>query len=173
VVTLAAVGAVVFFGYLFLVREHHDPLLKLFRTIEKRFPKAGSVTRIYESLRHYHNHRITVLKTLAISISVHIMIGFVFWNFSQALGDSQLAMLPICVVFPLGLLVTAIPIMPAGVGTGHVAFAYLFKLIGSQRGADIFTLFALVQILSGAIGGLVYLRFRAHAPRFEAAELTS
>ena len=34
---------------------------------------------------------------------------------------------------------------PAGVGTGHAAFAYLFNLWGSQRGADIFTLAVLRQ----------------------------
>jgi uncharacterized membrane protein YbhN (UPF0104 family) len=83
---------------------------------------------------------------------------------AYALGETQLTLLPVYVVVPIGLLITAIPVLPAGVGTGHAAFLYLFGLLGSQRGADIFSLYALGQILTGAIGGLIYLRFRATEP---------
>jgi hypothetical protein len=54
--------------------------------------------------------------------------------------------------------------MPAGIGTGHLAFGYLFGLIGSQKGADIYTLFAFTQIVIGGLGGLVYLRFKTRLP---------
>lgn len=152
-----------FYAYLFLMREHWDPVLKLLRKLESISQKFGSFVRIYEALRHYHHHRWVVMKALAISALVHLSVGWAFLQFATALGAGHLPLLSVYTVFPLGLLVTAIPVAPAGVGTGHAAFLYFFNLIGSPRGADIFTLYAFAQIAFGALGGLVYLRFRAHA----------
>lgn len=174
-VIMAAVAVLSFYAYLFLVREHYDPLLKVLRTLERRISKVGSFTRIYEGLRHYHNHRLAVLKVLVLSTLIHLIIGYTFLEFGLALGEESLTLLPVFVVFPLGLLVTAIPVAPAGVGTGHAAYAYLFKLIGSVRGADIFTLFVISNLFFGGIGGLIYLKFRskdAESP-FEEAKTRS
>lgn len=159
--TIAAVIVIAFYTYLFTVQEHHDPLLKLFKIAEQKYSKLGAFTRIYEGMRHYHNHRWAVIKVLLISIVIHIMVGSCCILCARALGESQIPLLPVFVVVPLGLLVTAVPIMPAGVGTGHAAFAWLFQFLGTSRGADIFSLYALNQLLFGAIGGLVYLRFKS------------
>lgn len=161
----AAFCVVLFYGYLFLVREHHDPVLRILKMLEHRSMKFGSFVRIYEGLRHYHAHRWTVLKVLLLSLAIHMMVGWSCLQFATALGEEHLRLYPLYVVVPLGLLVTAIPVAPAGVGTGHYAFAYFFQLIGAARGADVFTLFALTNLFFGALGGLVYLRFRSHEPK--------
>lgn len=163
-IVTGAVCVLAFYGYLFLVREHHDPFLRLLRAIETKIPKGNSFTKIYEGLRHYHNHRFIVLQVLAISVFIHLMVGWTAWHFAAALGETSIPLLSLYVIVPLGLLVTAVPIAPAGVGTGHAAFLFLFGLLGSQRGADVFTLVALCNVLIGAIGGVVYLRFRSHEP---------
>jgi len=163
-VTVAAAVVIAFYGYLFLVRERHDPLLKVMGALEARFPRLGPFTRLYEALRHYHSHRVTVLKVLALSLALWCGVGWSIQQFALAMGETQLHLLPLYVIVPIGLLITAIPVLPAGVGTGHAAFLYLFSLLGSQRGADIFSIYILAQIGTGALGGLVYLRFRATAP---------
>lgn len=163
-ITTAAAIVIAFYGYLFLVREQHDPLLKILRKIRIRFPKLAIFSEVYEALRHYHSHRLVVLKVLFLSVIIHLFIGWGCLQFAHALGDSQLQVLSVYIVVPIGLLITAIPILPAGVGTGHAAFLYLFGLLGCQRGADIFSIYALVQIFVGAIGGVIYLRFRASEP---------
>ena len=137
-------------------------MLWFLKRLESRFAKVGSVTRIYLGLRHYHHHRGAVLRALALSAVVQLMVGATCCFFAKALGDAVPA-IGVYVIVPLGLLVTAVPVMPAGVGTGHAAFFYLFKLLGSSRGADVFSLYALIQIVLGAVGGLVYLRFKASA----------
>lgn len=157
---IAASCVVLFYGYLFLVKEKHDPVLSFFCFLENRFEKVASLTRIYKSLRHYHHHRIVVLKVLGISILIHLTVGFSCIQFANALGETHLSWLSIYLVVPLGLLVTAVPIGPAGVGTGNLAFMYFFKLIGSNRGADVFSLFAFFQILFSSFGGIVYFRFK-------------
>jgi glycosyltransferase 2 family protein len=163
VITAAAI-VIGFYAYLFLVREHHDPLLIALRKIELKVPKAGSFTRVYEGLREYHNHRITVLQVLVVSIIIHMLIGVACRNIAYALGEHELSLVALYVVIPLGLLVTAVPVAPAGVGTGHAAFAFLFPLIGSSQGANVYTFYALQAIIIGGIGGLVYLQFRSHEP---------
>ena len=170
-ITIAAAVVIAFYAYLFLVREKHDPLLIVFRKISARVPKLSIFSQVYEALRHYHNHRITVLKVLGISLVIHMLVGWVCLQFAAALGVTSIPLIALYVIVPLGLLVTSVPVMPAGVGTGHAAFLYLFSLLGSQRGADIFSLYALSQITIGAMGGLIYLRFRTQevAPVLAAA----
>jgi uncharacterized protein (TIRG00374 family) len=163
-IVVGAACIVAFYGYLFLVREQHDPVLKLLRAAVGKIPRAKSLAEIYVGLRHYHHHRMIVLQVLVISIVVQLLVGWSCWHFALALGETGLPLLALYVIVPLGLLVTAVPVAPAGVGTGHAAFLFLFGLLGCQRGADIFTLFALCNILVGAIGGIVYLRFRSHEP---------
>ena len=165
-VTVAAAVVIAFYAYLFLVREKHDPLLRIFGTLEKRVPKLGIFARTYEALRHYHSHRATVLQVLGISVIIHLAVGAGFLFYAYALGETQLSLLSLYIIVPIGLLITAIPVLPAGVGTGHAAFLWLFGLLGCQKGAgaNIFSIYALSQIVVGVIGGLIYLRFRGTEP---------
>lgn len=158
-VTIALACVVLFYTYLFLVTDHYDPLLKMLRLLDRKISKLKALTSIYEGVKQYHHHRLVVLKAILISAFIHLAVGFACLNFAQALGENQLDQLSVWVVVPLGMLVTAVPVAPAGVGTGNVAFYYFFHLIGSERGADIFSLYALGNIFVGALGGLVYFRF--------------
>lgn len=157
-------GVVVFFGYLFVVKEDRDPLLILFKKLEEKINAFGSIVRVYQGIRVYHTDKATVIKTLLISIAIHLFVVYAYVHFTHAIGEEHLPSLALFVIAPLGLIVTAIPIMPAGVGHGHLAFSYLFLLLGSERGADIFNLFVLYQLTLGGIGGLVYLRFKSDIP---------
>ncbi len=169
IVLAATLGIIGFFSYLFLLKEKRDPLLKIFRRCEARWERFGSITRIYQGVRHYHSHRKIVMKTLAMSLVIHLVIGYACGLYAQAIGAGEFPLSALYVVVPLGLLVTAIPIAPAGVGTGHVAFATLFSLLGSPMGADIFSLVALTNFVIGGIGGLTYLRYKSEVAVPEAA----
>ncbi len=157
---LSAGAVVLFYVYLFLVRERHDPLLKTLRWIELKIPKVQSFTKIYESIRHYHDHRWTVIQVLLISVLIHLLVGWSSFQLVKAVEEASFSLLSIYLVVPIGLLITAVPVAPAGVGTGNLAFLYLFHLIGSERGGDVYTLMALINICFGAAGGLVYLRLK-------------
>lgn len=163
-VIIAGLAVIAFYSYLFLVRESWDPILRLLQGAEKKQEKLGSLTRIYQGVRVYHAHRAVVLKTLALSILVHLCAGFACIQFAYALSETQLQPSEIYVVAPLGLLVTAVPVLPGGVGTGHAAFSFFFHMIGSSHGADIFSFFVITQLLIGSVGGLIYLRFKAQNP---------
>ncbi len=166
-VLLPGVAFLCFYVYLFLVKEHHDPLLKLAKKTEARYPKFAAFTRLYEGIRHYHNHRWTVVRGLFLSILIHFGVCVTCTLFLQALGEESFSPIAIFIGVPIGLLFTAIPLAPAGVGTGHAAFSWLLHFAGTARGADVFSLFALTQLFIGALGGLVFLRFRKSEPMVE------
>lgn len=158
---VSALCVIFFYSYLFLVKEHFDPVFKLLKYLESKLPPFSSLLRVYTSLKHYHTHRLAVVQALTVSIIIHLIVGFCCLNLAQALGDSTLTLHSVYLVVPLGLLITAVPIAPAGVGTGNVAFLYLFHLLGSEHGGDTFSLLAVLNLLNGALGGLVYLRYKS------------
>jgi uncharacterized protein (TIRG00374 family) len=149
-----------FFLYLFFVPIRLDLAHKTLRTLCKRWPLLTGLFKIYESVLHYKTRRFSVFFSLFLSIGVHSCYIFSAIQLTHALGDTNTQALAISTVVPLALIITAIPITPAGVGTGHAAFSWLFMQIGSQRGADVFNLNLLFQFALGAIGGWIYLRFK-------------
>jgi glycosyltransferase 2 family protein len=160
VLTLLSVGVVVFFAYLFLVTETKDPLLTLMLKMEKKWASLHRVKSLYLGVKNFHGHRGVVLLSIGISFLVQTLVGFSCFQFASALGESQLHQTQIYAIVPIGLLVTAIPILPGGVGTGHGAFSFLFRWMGSARGADVFSIYAFFQILMGLVSGLYYLKFK-------------
>lgn len=163
----SAAGVVAFYAYLMLVKDHYDPLLILLKKLESRFPNRrffGSLKRTQEGIRQYHHHKGLVMGSLLLSLVNHALIMTATYLVAQAMGETQIPMVAFYILAPLGYLVTAIPVMPGGVGTGHAAFLALFHLVGSERGADIFSVVLLFRVLEAAVGGLVYLKFKTKAP---------
>jgi hypothetical protein len=64
-------------------------------------------------------------------------------------------------VLPLGFMVTAIPISPAGVGVGQMAFYFLFNLyLGekSQVGPTLATIFQVLQFILSVFGAFYFVQ---------------
>lgn len=64
-------------------------------------------------------------------------------------------------VLPLGFMVTAVPISPAGVGVGQMAFYFLFNLyLGekSQVGPTLATIFQVLQFMLSVFGAFYFVR---------------
>ncbi|MBI5496767.1 MAG: flippase-like domain-containing protein [Deltaproteobacteria bacterium] len=164
-----AVGTVGFFTYLFLVPEERDLVLRVFAALERRVHQVAALREFYLGMRAYHHRPWAVLRAMVVSCGIHLVVGLASTSFAWAMGERQLMPLQVYASVPLAFLVTMIPVAPGGLGTGHAAFLFLVRLAGSERGADVFTLFALNGFLVGAVGGLVYLRFRGGAGRAPAA----
>lgn len=160
----AGFGVVIFYGYFFLWRERKDPILSFLKKAENKNKALGSAYRIYDGISHYRKQRGALAKTLAISLVIHVLVMFASVAATRALGEHGVPALGIYVVVPLGLLITAVPLSPAGVGTGHAAFLAFFHFLGSQRGADVFSIYVLFQLIQGMVGGLVYLKFKGAHP---------
>jgi uncharacterized membrane protein YbhN (UPF0104 family) len=71
----------------------------------------------------------------------------------------------IAVIYPVGVLTTAIPITPSGLGVGHVAFTKLFEMVGLQHGASVFNMFVFSQLILNMLGVIPYLSLRKLQPK--------
>src|SRR5690606_32666419 len=105
-----------------------------------RFPRIANVFLIIHSLRS------KALSVLSISLFAHLVgVLSVFCLALSIAGGGELHLLETYAVTPYALIVSAFPILPGGIGTGHLAFAYVFHEVGYSSGADIFTLYLLLQ----------------------------
>ncbi len=157
-------GAAFFFVYLFLSHKK-DPLLVLLRVFTRRSEKLGSIERLYQGVMGYRAHPKRILKAIALSLLIHLFLILVAFFITEAISSESLSVFAIAVVVPIGMLATTIPVLPAGIGTGHAAFLGLFHLVGSSQGAEVFSMIVLYQVLFGVVGGLVYLRMLAESHR--------
>jgi uncharacterized membrane protein YbhN (UPF0104 family) len=106
-----------------------------------------------------------IVKGMLVSVGIHFSIIGLVLVLSRFIGGFEhISMGLFFFLVPLGMLVTSIPIAPAGLGTGHAAFLGLFSLLGASRGADLFSAYVAFQILVNLSGGLVYLKRKEPMP---------
>jgi hypothetical protein len=65
---------------------------------------------------------------------------------------------------PLGFVATALPIAPAGVGVGQIAFLFLFHAYAPESrdmGAAAITAFQMAMLAWGAVGAVFYVKYKS------------
>ena len=145
-----------FFGAALHHYRGDDPFL---RTLKRPLfnGRLGIIRKLYEALRQYSNHRSAILYGLLLSVVNQVGSLGLFCIIAEAIAPGQMNYLAIATIFPLGMLITALPLAPGGLGVGHVAFENLFRMIGLAQGANIFNAFTLIQIALNMLGVLPYL----------------
>lgn len=100
-------------------------------------------------------------KAVFLSFCVSVVLQVVYLAVLLAITSKLLPTIPaltdLLIIFPLGLITTAIPIAPGGAGVGHVSFEGLFELIGSSMGANIFNLYLLSMLVVFILGFIPFL----------------
>lgn len=151
-------GVVCFFTFLYFASS--GPMQKMRQSIAPlESNKIGKIIlQVYDACVAYSHDPILILKCVLLSIGTHMCMVIFVILCGFALGEGKLAIYQYFLLVPIGLLTTAIPIAPAGLGVGHVAFAALFELAGSHQGAEVFTMLVSVQIVLNLTGVVFYLR---------------
>lgn len=167
IVLILSVGVVFFFGYMLLA--DWGPLASLRRRMDSldQYRFGRIFLQAYDSWTVYGGQPWLLIRALLLGILNHLLAVVVVILCANALGDHTLALHQYFLLAPLGLLTTAVPIAPAGLGVGHMAFAALFTLGGSSHGAEIFTMLVTIQIAINLTGVFFYLR----SPKIRAAEV--
>jgi uncharacterized protein (TIRG00374 family) len=150
-------GILVFLVYMFL-SHRRDPLFKLIRFVTKRHTRLQLIDKLYLGVMDYRSRPREVFLAIAQSLIIHFLLVMIAFSISETVSVKPISLVALAVIVPIGMLATTIPVLPAGVGTGHAAFFALFQLVGSQQGAEIFSLIVMLQVLVGVIGGVIYLR---------------
>ncbi len=158
-VSICALGGFIllFMGYMFLSHKR-DPLFVLIRFVTKRHTRLQLIDKLYLGVMDYRSRPKEVFIAISQSLLIHCLLVIIAFSISETVSVTPISLIALAIIVPIGMLATTIPVLPAGVGTGHAAFFALFKLVGSDQGAEVFSLIVLLQVFVGVIGGVIYLR---------------
>lgn len=110
---------------------------------------------------------------LAFSFLLSFIIQFLniiaFWIISSPFFEHPLPFPYIFTFIPVGLVATAIPVSPGGLGVGHVLFSNLFMLVNIKNGASLFNLYFLCNLSHNLLGAISYLFSGASSVRTPAS----
>lgn len=121
---------------------------------------AKLLAQLVASLRLMSAQPARLFYALGLTMITHATsIGW-FTILTRAATGQEAPLSSIATVFPLGLLTLVIPISPAGMGVGHVAFDRLFTAIGLTGGATVFNMFILGQMVPCLFGVIPYLMMK-------------
>jgi uncharacterized protein (TIRG00374 family) len=135
------------------------------RFIEKFFellPLGEKFRKIYLSLHSYRKAPRALVLAILISF-VSQLIGTYFFYFVGQILHIGLPLDVYLFIIPAGMIILALPISPAGVGVGQVAFLYLFGLVlngDNKFGATAITLSQVIQLCWSLIGAIFYIQRR-------------
>jgi hypothetical protein len=132
------------------------PLNRVHKILQ-RLPLGTHLSRLLYAAQLFGKNSKRIQLALCISAVAQ---GFAFTALAliaNSLGSSSLAISTLMLILPIGILISAIPVAPAGIGVGHAAFTALFALFDSKIGADVFSIWAILMILWGLIGSIPFL----------------
>lgn len=105
----------------------------------------------------YKGKNKTIIISSIISTLSHSLSFLAFLCIANSLSPQSLDWVGLSAIFPIGMLITTLPLSPGGFGVGHFAFEQLFNLINMQGGANTYNIYFLSQTLLNLTGVVAYL----------------
>jgi uncharacterized protein (TIRG00374 family) len=138
--------------------------IKIFKNFSSpKFPGSKILEGIFSAVKVYK----TCPRYIIYAILLGIFIQFCSVTNACFLTEALTGIFPnfnsFMAIFTVGIMTTALPLAPGGLGVGHVAFEKLFLLIGLSNGANVFNVMVLVQLMLNLIGFIPYLSFKSHS----------
>ncbi|WP_419172942.1 lysylphosphatidylglycerol synthase transmembrane domain-containing protein [Halobacteriovorax sp.] len=150
-------GASVFLIILFMpkaIKKHVIELLKILPVI------GNKLSDITETFWRIGENRRVIIKTITLSILIHMIAITAFWSLSHSFLNTNIGIKQLFSIVPIGLISIAVPVSPAGAGVGHLVFEELFKAFGQEKGASFFNLYFLVNITVNLLGVIPYVLWK-------------
>ena len=119
----------------------------------KRIPIIGKKTiHLNECFWMMANEKKTLFKCIGSSLVAHNFGILAFFTITSPFYGTQINFLDIFSIVPIGMIITAIPISPGGLGVGHAAFEKLFQYFYVMNGANLFNIFWIIFIFNNLLG---------------------
>ena len=147
-------GVLVFVPY----RNGRDPFDWLFARPVPGFRFLGQV---YQAVRCYRERPWVLGGALALSCLIQVMNTLYAWYLTTRLTGQVPDPGVFATVFSVGVMTTALPLAPGGMGVGHLAFERLFNAAGLAGGANVFNVMVLGQLCLNLVGFVPYIFYRA------------
>lgn len=162
-VVVGLVGIVIGLGVVFYpFPDDKDPIRRL---LSLRVPGFRILFNIYSALRCYRQRPGLVLGTVFLSLVIQLGAMSYALFLTERLTGQTPDIGVFAAIFPIGVMATALPLAPGGLGVGHVAFERLYALAGWTGGANVFNIMVLGQLSLNLLGVVPYLLFRAKLPK--------
>lgn len=165
------VGFLVFF-FLSLSKVLQHP--KLSHLLFEVLPGGAKLRALYETLHTYRRAPEALLWAAAMSVVNQLGLVAVVFVVGQAMGMTDIPLGIYFFLVPVGTVVQALPISPAGIGVGQAAFFFLFNMyLGkeSQVGPTAVTTIQLISFFWGLFGAYFYLRRSRHETKSISTEM--
>ncbi len=133
------------------------------RKLVYKLPKSEFLLKVYHAFHVYAGQKTRLLKAIALTILIDILNIYMFFVIGRGMGEDIVSLTSYLTAVPVGLLMLSLPISPAGVGVGQVAFYNLFLWFGARSGtigATIITIYQLIIMSVSMCFVFVYLANR-------------
>lgn len=134
--------------------------LRLFQWIFQKMPLGRALEKFYEAFNAYKREYKSLLRALVVSVCTHSFAILGYYFALQTIGGTTVSISKLSFIVPIGLITTVLPISPAGIGVGQVAFLKLFEWVlgyPTSTGADAFTIFQAALISLNLCGVFPYM----------------
>ena len=118
---------------------------------------------MFRALHEYRRQASVIPIALALSVVNQGLSCFMYYLALRATGVTGMPIGQFFLIVPLGMVTSAIPISPAGVGVGQAAFLLLFQIVApryASAGTSAVTVFQVMFILVCITGLYWYLSYK-------------
>jgi uncharacterized protein (TIRG00374 family) len=160
-VVAAAIGGGLVLAAAVLLSSH---TLRWVENFTERFRWLGFLAHPLQALEVFRNGPAPLVWAMLLTIPAQASACVAFYLCGRALGSSTLSVLDSILVVPLGFTAMALPLAPAGIGVGQMAFYSLFELLlgaPGTAGSSISLVFQVVYLAVAASGMVFYLLQRS------------
>lgn len=130
------------------------------RWIVEKLPGGATIQKIYVLVHEYRKQPEILVKAILISVFTQIPNVGLVYAVGLAMGVHEIPLQVYFFLVPVGTVILALPISPAGIGVGQAAFYFLFSLYlgkSSQLGPTAVTLMQVMNFCWGFVGAYFYL----------------
>ncbi|MGB0598360.1 MAG: lysylphosphatidylglycerol synthase transmembrane domain-containing protein [Rubripirellula sp.] len=125
------------------------------------WPLLGPLIKhIGPPLRIFHSHAPAFIASIVMSLVVHVMLSISIYLTARAIYTDPPTLAEHFVIVPIGMLVAALPITPAGIGLFEAAIESLYLIIPAKptlaSGTLVALIFELVKIITATLGTIFY-----------------
>ena len=121
---------------------------------------GGLVEKVGPPLRMFHAHPIAFGVSLLMSLGVQSLLAISMYLIAVGLYASPPTLLEHLVIVPIGMLASALPITPAGIGVLEAAIDSLYKVVPAvptlASGTLVALVFEMVKVVMAIIGTVFY-----------------
>lgn len=164
-------GMTAFFAAAFSQRLQHYLGV---RYLVKVSPRFGLIVRVLDAFQKFGRKRSVIFASIAVSLVAQAATLAFFYRIGWALGEHDVPFNAYLFSMPMGFIVTALPIAPAGVGVGQVAFHYLFQAYlgrATPLGSTAITAYQIALLCWALLGAFFFVRYRRPSDNWEIANV--